>query len=141
MKLKTEAEIFETAAKHLLKQNKQAKGITGVVSWSICLYRGEDGLKCAVGCLIPDKFYTEDIEGKPIKGMSVKLSEVLSKSGIPEEESTHSLLALLQDCHDNHEPEEWPELLTGIHSRHFDVDGEVSSEYVNSLKPTEAASQ
>ena len=28
-----------------------------------CAYRGADGAKCAVGCLIPDELYTRDLEG------------------------------------------------------------------------------
>lgn len=28
-----------------------------------CKYRGEQGTKCAVGHLIPDEFYSEDMEG------------------------------------------------------------------------------
>jgi len=32
----------------------------------ICMYRGPDGLKCAVGWLIPDDQYTSDMEGHSI---------------------------------------------------------------------------
>lgn len=30
-----------------------------------CLYRGHSGLKCAVGHIIPDELYDDDIEGDP----------------------------------------------------------------------------
>jgi hypothetical protein len=58
----TEQKIFDTVALHLIKQGKQsidaAKGM--------CLYRGPNGLKCAVGCLIPDKVYRPEMEGHSV---------------------------------------------------------------------------
>ncbi len=53
----TEQEIFDTVAIHLIKQGKQSADAFGN-----CLYRGPEGLKCAVGCLIPDEVYQRNME-------------------------------------------------------------------------------
>lgn len=46
-------EVFEFVAHHLLTQKEQCM-INGK-----CAYRGENGLKCAVGCIIADEEYDE----------------------------------------------------------------------------------
>jgi hypothetical protein len=51
-------EIFDKVATHLIKQGKVSVGEDG-----FCAYRGNDGLMCAVGCLIPDDIYHVDMEG------------------------------------------------------------------------------
>jgi hypothetical protein len=54
--------VFYTVRDHLLAQNRRAVNDTGM-----CAYRGKDGTKCAVGCLILDDEYSTDMEGKPVK--------------------------------------------------------------------------
>ena len=53
----TKQEIFNTVAKHLLKQGAAA------VDGAQCVYRDPSGASCAVGCLIPDEVYDEAMEG------------------------------------------------------------------------------
>jgi hypothetical protein len=53
----TEQEIFDTVALHLIKQGKQS-----IDADDNCLYRGPEGLKCAIGCLIPDELYLSKME-------------------------------------------------------------------------------
>lgn len=48
---------FETVARHLLLQGKVSTGAHG------CSYSGGGGLKCALGCLIPDAQYDPVFEG------------------------------------------------------------------------------
>lgn len=55
----TNQEIFDTVAVHLLTQNKRA---TKANCSTTCQYRTSEGLKCAVGCLIPDEKYTPEME-------------------------------------------------------------------------------
>ncbi len=43
-------EVFTKVKDHLLKQNKAAVN----AGYGACAYLAPDGLKCAVGCLIPD---------------------------------------------------------------------------------------
>ncbi len=63
----TKQEMFDTVATHLFSQGKQALYGDGT-----CAYRGDEGTKCAIGCLIPDDVYTEDMEGR---GIAENLSE------------------------------------------------------------------
>jgi len=56
--MKTQQEIFDTVATHLLKQNDKS-----LDSYGECRYRAEDGNMCAVGCLIDTKHYTSGFEG------------------------------------------------------------------------------
>lgn len=55
-------ETFDTIYKHLLDQGgKSVDRDTG-----ICMYRGPNGTKCAIGCLIPDDKYDPKWERLPI---------------------------------------------------------------------------
>lgn len=54
----TEQEIFEAVVTHLVNQGVMSHAMDGH-----CAYRTSKGLKCAIGCLIPDSAYNENIEG------------------------------------------------------------------------------
>ena len=58
----TQQEIFDTVVNGLRKQNCQ--------SWDEasggCMYRGDNGAKCAVGLLLPDELYHRSMEGKSV---------------------------------------------------------------------------
>lgn len=108
--MKTKQEIFDTVTAHLLKQNEKA--LVG----DNCVYRGSKGLRCAVGCLIPDGLYDPIIEGyavpihsttEPASSLGIrKMDEILSASGI-EGLDERSLLLRLQDIHDVCAVEHW----------------------------------
>jgi len=51
-------EVFDIVSNHLLTQGKMSVGIDG-----FCAYRGENGMKCAAGVLIPDDQYKPAMEG------------------------------------------------------------------------------
>ncbi len=55
-------QAFETVKNHLLTQNEKATTHNGLS----CRYRGDDGLKCAIGCLIPDDQYDPTLEGNAL---------------------------------------------------------------------------
>ena len=56
-KLPSTQEIFNLVVEHLFKQGRPAyDGSQG------CMYRTHDGLRCAVGVLIPDDFYEPAFE-------------------------------------------------------------------------------
>ena len=56
-------EAFTRIVQHLRRQG--AKSISIGNSESMCRYRQpHDGRRCAIGVLITDEFYSEDIEGK-----------------------------------------------------------------------------
>ena len=53
----TEQEVFNTVGNHLLTQREQAISASGS-----CVYLSCNGLKCAVGCLIPLEDYKLEYE-------------------------------------------------------------------------------
>jgi hypothetical protein len=55
-------EIFDKVVEHLAKQGRHSLSRNKLH----CLYRGPDGLMCAVGCLIPDEMYDPTIESQTI---------------------------------------------------------------------------
>ena len=100
----TKQEIFDKVAVHLVAQNER--------SWdyNTCLYRGPNGLKCAVGCLIPDNEYTPEMETKSAQFVLPMLSDKTLSNSFELEE----MLSNLQRLHDGWTPEHWPQKLRDI---------------------------
>lgn len=114
-------EIFDTVAKHLLTQNArstfQQNGATH------CAYRGDNGRKCAAGCLIQDIHYNPELEGKSV--IAFEVSEALGKSiG----DSDLWFLKDLQHIHDGFAAEKWREEL-----RHFAKSHNVKEDVLNAV--------
>lgn len=105
----TRAEVMKTVSEHLLKQGRKS----GTPSGGTCLYlyRGPEGTKCALGCLIKDAFYSPELEGKNAGHRDVQAALVLS--GVPAAE-LHSLLDSLQNIHDLCPTDEWPARLAEL---------------------------
>jgi hypothetical protein len=59
-------QIFDKVYQGLASQNFRQSSSAG----GRCLYRGPDGLKCAIGWLIPDDEYHESFEKLPIIGIA-----------------------------------------------------------------------
>lgn len=104
----TSQEIFDKVAVHLLTQKERSYrkpislDVVGLASG--CLYRF-NGLKCAVGCLIPDEFYQESIETKTV-------TDLLDHGFLPEVSYQHvKLLQKLQRLHDNDPIGSWKDML------------------------------
>jgi len=92
----TEQEVFDQVATHLLKQNVQAIDD----SRDGCAYRGKDGTKCAMGCLMSDEEYD------PVWDKTGARWYALARDNkVPREHCV--LLIELQQVHDNHMPEVW----------------------------------
>lgn len=87
--------LIQRVLTHLVKQGKPAKDLES----SRCYYRTSEGLKCAVGCLIKDEFYTENLEGKDIKKVSVQ-NAVNRSLGTLLNDLDLAALSLLQSVHD-----------------------------------------
>lgn len=98
-------EIFDKIAKHLLTQNKQSKDEKGH-----CFYRGPDGLKCAVGAIIPDKDYDMKFEGLAVGDTPIKTFFI--DSGYSNKEIL--LLKELQIIHDAGRPSCWKNRLSDL---------------------------
>lgn len=118
--------IFDTVAKHLLTQKKRSEGEKG------CSYRGYDGTKCAVGCLIKDEDYSPLFEGIGIAkvdpsdrmpNMPYTLPEKLLAHAIENAVgditgTTATLLRDLQYVHDTVAVEKWPHHLEQLAKHH-----------------------
>lgn len=96
MKKLTEQDIFNIAANGLLKQGKKS------MDRSSCMYRGLNGLKCAIGMLIPDELYQDRFEGQ-----SASDSDVMKTFNVPNTVAFADFLNHLQGVHDEHIPNDW----------------------------------
>lgn len=91
-KLPSAQEVFDIVVNHLFTQGRPAyDGVQG------CMYRAPDGLRCAVGVLIPDDLYDPEFE----TNSSDKVIHDLFKSGLADWREHEKLLLALQDAHDN----------------------------------------
>lgn len=98
--------LFDTVITHLRTQGEPALDVH-----ESCVYRTEDRdsgvvLKCAVGCLIEDKDYSENLEGEAVTD-PVVIDAVAESLSIDPEFVPVDLLEDLQDCHDHTKPENW----------------------------------
>ena len=80
-------EIFNIVVQHLISQGKRATDTSGT-----CQYHAPNGTKCAVGCLIPDNYYTTEMEGCT----AYEISEYLPKNL----QDNIELISGLQSIHD-----------------------------------------
>lgn len=94
MSLMSNQEIFSKVYTFLLNQ-----GLSAVSDDGACAYRGAEGTMCAVGCLIPDELYQEDIETTGVK--SVVHEGILEEVVDCKDSKTIALLESLQSIHDN----------------------------------------
>ena len=63
--------VFDTVLTHLRTQNRRAVNGSGG-----CVYRSPEGLKCAIGCLIPDELYRSSMEGTTVSGLLADYPEL-----------------------------------------------------------------
>jgi len=126
--MKTAQDVFDQVATHLLTQKERA--LVSVANKNVrCAYRGVDGRKCAVGCLIADEDYNPAMEGACVAWVrraladeawltseNALLKQWLEKSGY------EPLMLLLEDLQTLHDEvsviEEWPEILQSIAEKH-----------------------
>lgn len=123
MKTDFKQEIFDKVAKHLLTQKVQCiNSETGKCSY----FDPGTKMKCAAGCLIPDRDYSENFEGFPVGYFSNnEITKFFKDSGYSKDEI--ELISGLQELHDFYEPGIWKKRLKLIAKDHS-----LSS---NSLKP------
>lgn len=113
----TRQEVFNTVVKHLMTQRKQS-----IAPEHGCAYRGDNGLKCAVGVLINDECYDERFEGETVNDPFVQ--RALSDSCVPMDYGTVDMLFDLQCIHDSSDYEFINEAsyhLTNVHRRIAEV--------------------
>ena len=101
--------IFDRVVNHLRTQKIKATTATGV-----CIYRAPvSKLKCAVGCLIPDRKYKPSIEG-----LAVNEGPVYSLLGLKSTSKKILFLKKIQLIHDNHDPSQWEGLFKSFAHKH-----------------------
>lgn len=109
----TDFEAFDKVSKHLLSQKE--KSIQETIVGFRCAYRGDNGLKCAIGCLIPDELYHEDMESITVidlvKGFP-EIGELFRGVDI-------NLLFELQSTHDDIDAESWEGVLSDIYAHYI----------------------
>lgn len=107
----TAQSVFDHVVKHLLTQKKQAMNDDGD-----CYYHkvaeGET-LACAVGCLIPNRYYREDMENMGVNNLiDNRLHTDPKQDPLRKRLEKHrDLLSNLQSIHDLWPPKEWPDRL------------------------------
>lgn len=110
----TDQEVFDYIAAHLLRQNKPSVEEGG----GSCLYRGPEGLKCAVGACLSDELIDNGTRGDPelLEGEDVYgAARILC---IPMEGERADLLQALQGVHDGEDADEWVWRLERLAKRH-----------------------
>jgi len=91
--------LFENIIKHQRKQGRQCTTEVG-----LCVYRYDDkGLKSAIGSVMPDDLYNENIEGLTIKAVYNAFLEIQEYFG----QDNLALLILMQEVHDHKKYSDW----------------------------------
>ncbi|TXH55959.1 MAG: hypothetical protein E6Q97_07615 [Desulfurellales bacterium] len=93
-------EVFDTVARHLLKQMSVSMGEGGK-----CAYRGQGGKMCAVGVLIKDECYFKWLEDQPV--LNHQVQEALMASGVEMTLDVAYMLKELQSIHDYYGTANW----------------------------------
>lgn len=86
----------------IVEKNPQSfeNSADNLVFGAACAYRGQNGSKCAVGCLIPDELYSPDMEDKRIFAIIELYPEIKTLFA----DVDGFFLAKIQEIHDHHFP-------------------------------------
>jgi len=105
----TTQEIFTQVATHLLTQNAKSLALVNLTSdEKSCAYRGDNGMKCAAGCLIADEEYNPAMmEGNSWYWISDEL-------GLNTMDERTLIISALQNVHDQYAPDSWRDMLQRI---------------------------
>lgn len=120
--LATEQQVFDQVARHMLTQNTKAINYLGVCKYR---FRLNDNtiIKCAVGFLIADDEYSQEMEGKLYGSFS--FNKFFGFKG----EAPHlTLLRSLQNLHDKYPASTWKEELKQI-ATDFNLNTDILKEF------------
>lgn len=97
-------EVFDKVAEHLLTQHRKS------IRNGNPAYYGLNGMRCAIGVLIPENEYREEFENKAVARI---------KASVPALRDLNvALLDDLQDVHDGFKPSIWATQLRRVALRH-----------------------
>ncbi len=102
--------VFDQVKTHLLTQKQQSLS-NSPSGLSVCAYRGINGLKCAVGCLISDEEYQAYSHMEGFAWDSDYAQELMPQNHA-------ELITALQDLHDMNPVSRWSAELQHIATRH-----------------------
>jgi hypothetical protein len=107
-------EVYNKVRDHLLKQNAKSKNDNS------CAYRGDNGMMCAAGCLIPDELYNPDIDSLEdgLTWNSLVREHRKIANAISTDVEVHEFIRLLQLVHDEQSPERWEKSLMQLALEH-----------------------
>jgi hypothetical protein len=117
--------VFNKVRDHLLAQGKKSYGEHVGFYHVRCAYRGDNGMKCAIGCLIPDDKYKRTFEGHALASrlyadMSARdaIIEILAEEfgGVCDDDK--AFLEALQSIHDNSWAYDWAKRLNECAVKH-----------------------
>ena len=121
--------VFNTVVNHLRKQNAKSMCEDQPGEPTTCAYRGYNGYKCAVGCLIDSAHYDPYLEGNTINNWGVRNAVIACLPLAVRNDSVRlwDLLHDLQRTHDTYDVANW--------ERRF---AEIASDYKLELPPKES---
>ena len=119
--LTTLQDVHNHITDHLIKQGKPARSPSTYDAPALCKYRGPENTSCAVGCLISDDNYTEELEGVGISHSTrgYRIMEAV-RSSINWEGDDTELLELLESWQNLHDSFNGA-VLIGSEKRTWDV--------------------
>ncbi len=114
--MKSTQEAFTKIVLHLRRQGERS------LDNGACVYRGENGRSCAIGCIIADEHYTEALEGTVLKNpdrhgtwqRSGALFRALKASGWDVSNKTLEMLCAMQAIHDAIDVADWESRFTAV---------------------------
>lgn len=120
----TDLEVIEAVTEFLLRQNRASrlserpKHNNPSTPEGMCAYRGDGGLKCAVGCLIPDEMYSKDFEHNGVESIVAWYMRMNEYDKLLGKFLTQHrvVLGTLQIIHDREEPNNWKKELDNLHN-------------------------
>ncbi len=100
---------YDRVKDHLLTQN--AKSLEGEAGdYPRCAYRGDKGMRCAIGALIDDEHYDPSIEKKSVRNPAV-MSALAKSLGVDVDDIDLEFFAHMQGTHDGVNVVEWKDSL------------------------------
>jgi len=109
----TPQKLFDDIVTFQRKQGEKSIKLVGKIT-RLCMYRHPDGLRCAVGCVLPDKLYKEKMEKESVETLFQGFPEVENYFG----SENKYLLSDMQRVHDSSDVPYWEEKWAEVASTH-----------------------
>jgi len=101
----SQQQAFNKMCNHLMKQMKKAGYMEDGLF--VCLYRAPNGTKCAVGAIIPDKYYKKEMEHSSASNLKLYVDGPFKNLG-------QQFINEVQAIHDEKPPSKWAQRLRAV---------------------------